>query len=620
MSGSSMRSSSRRRMRNESGTTPPADPECTPSVSTSTRTPAIEHATQGGGDPEPVVVGRARVEPDHQAHRTEPVAQGVEVRRQVGAARLLARLDEHQQAGVVAPGLAQRLDGGERGEGGVAVVGAAPAVEAVAVEHRLPRAESVAPAGHLRLLVEVAVEQDGVVGQVGSGRRDLAEHHRRAAVDLEHLHGHAVDGPVLAPLPDQLGGPGHVPVLAPRGVERRRHVGDADVVVQPVDDVGPPAVVDDVLDGGGIEWHGPSLLGAGSGGNRHRRRRRARMEDVLLDAIDHVQLAMPPGGEELATWFYEEVLGVPRVPKPPHLAVRGGCWFESGIVRIHLGVQEDFVPATKAHPAFAVSDLDRLQATLEARGVNPRREDDPIGPPAVYVDDPFGNRLEFRAERPVEDVAEYTDDHRRGGRRRRRRATGAAVGVRAGARPAQDRRAPVVHRRRPAPREHRRALVARGHARRRAGRPGRRRRRHRPRAAPAAGPRHRRDRRRRHRHLRRRVGRDQARARACRRRPALRAAPRRRRQQLRAAWDEYEHGDTAEARFARVFDRLSPLLLNLGASGLSWRRWGVSADRVREVLAPIQEAPELWRFVEAMLDRAVADGLLPAGGSGLLLP
>ena len=129
---------------------------------------------------------------------------------------------------------------------------------------------------------------------------------------------------------------------------------------------------------------------------------------MLLDAIDHVQLAMPPGGEELATWFYSELLGVPRVPKPVELAIRGGCWFERGALRIHLGVQDDFVPATKAHPAFAVSDLDRLAASLEAAGVHPRREDGPEGP-QVYVDDPFGNRLELRPGRPVADRADYTE-------------------------------------------------------------------------------------------------------------------------------------------------------------------------------------------------------------------
>ena len=116
---------------------------------------------------------------------------------------------------------------------------------------------------------------------------------------------------------------------------------------------------------------------------------------MLLDAIDHVQLAMPPGGEELATWFYEGVLGVPQVPKPPHLAIRGGCWFERGALRIHLGVQDDFVPATKAHPAFTVLDLDRLGATIEAHGLPVRRQDDPLGPDVLYVDDPFGNRIEL---------------------------------------------------------------------------------------------------------------------------------------------------------------------------------------------------------------------------------
>ncbi len=92
---------------------------------------------------------------------------------------------------------------------------------------------------------------------------------------------------------------------------------------------------------------------------------------MLLDAIDHVQLAMPPGGEELATWFYAEVLGVPRIPKPPQLAIRGGCWFERGSLRIHLGVQDDFVPAAKAHPAFTVADLDRLESKLQGAGIHP---------------------------------------------------------------------------------------------------------------------------------------------------------------------------------------------------------------------------------------------------------
>ena len=131
---------------------------------------------------------------------------------------------------------------------------------------------------------------------------------------------------------------------------------------------------------------------------------------MLLDAIDHVQLAMPPGGEEVATWFYDEVLGVPRVAKPPHLAIRGGCWFERGTLRIHVGVQDDFVPATKAHPAFTVVDLDRMESWLADRGIAARRETDPIGPDVLYVDDPFGNRIELRPGRgPVEDPSDATE-------------------------------------------------------------------------------------------------------------------------------------------------------------------------------------------------------------------
>src|SRR5690554_4624320 len=73
---------------------------------------------------------------------------------------------------------------------------------------------------------------------------------------------------------------------------------------------------------------------------------------VTVVGIDHVQLAMPAGREPEAMAFYEGVLGIPNVPKPEHLAVRGGCWFESGALKVHLGVEADFVPARKAHPAL----------------------------------------------------------------------------------------------------------------------------------------------------------------------------------------------------------------------------------------------------------------------------
>ena len=112
-------------------------------------------------------------------------------------------------------------------------------------------------------------------------------------------------------------------------------------------------------------------------------------------AIHHVQLAMPPGGEELARRFYRDLLGIPEVPKPAHLAGRGGCWFEHGALRLHLGVETDFRPARKAHPALIATELDTLLETLAAAGHGIRREPQPRGPDQIYVDDPFGNRIEF---------------------------------------------------------------------------------------------------------------------------------------------------------------------------------------------------------------------------------
>jgi hypothetical protein len=112
----------------------------------------------------------------------------------------------------------------------------------------------------------------------------------------------------------------------------------------------------------------------------------------MLVRIDHVQLAMPAGGEGRAEAFYRDVLGVPRVPKPPALAVRGGCWFESGAVHVHLGVEEPFVPARKAHPAFVVQDL---RAFVAARGLEVRWSDEVPGTVRCHLDDPFGNRLEL---------------------------------------------------------------------------------------------------------------------------------------------------------------------------------------------------------------------------------
>ena len=104
---------------------------------------------------------------------------------------------------------------------------------------------------------------------------------------------------------------------------------------------------------------------------------------------------MPIGGEASAIEFYEGVLGLPHVPKPAHLVARGGCWFEAPGVKVHLGVEADFRPARKAHPALVVDDLGRLRAELTAAGCAVRDGDDPSGRPQAYVDDPFGNRIEL---------------------------------------------------------------------------------------------------------------------------------------------------------------------------------------------------------------------------------
>ena len=111
--------------------------------------------------------------------------------------------------------------------------------------------------------------------------------------------------------------------------------------------------------------------------------------------LDHVQLAMPPGSEARACAFYDGLLGIEQVGKPPHLAVRGGCWFERGAVRIHLGVEAGFQPARKAHPAFLVDDLDALAGALEAAGY-PTQPGEPLdGYVRRDVFDPFGNRIEL---------------------------------------------------------------------------------------------------------------------------------------------------------------------------------------------------------------------------------
>jgi catechol 2,3-dioxygenase-like lactoylglutathione lyase family enzyme len=116
---------------------------------------------------------------------------------------------------------------------------------------------------------------------------------------------------------------------------------------------------------------------------------------MTLETIDHVQVAMPAGEEDKARAFYERLLGLPEQPKPPELAKRGGCWFESAAVKVHCGVETPFAPARKAHIAFRVDDVSGLAARARAAGYDVIDDDLLPGHDRVYVNDPFGNRLEF---------------------------------------------------------------------------------------------------------------------------------------------------------------------------------------------------------------------------------
>ena len=111
--------------------------------------------------------------------------------------------------------------------------------------------------------------------------------------------------------------------------------------------------------------------------------------------IDHVQLAAPPGCEERARGFFGRLLGLEEIEKPEPLRERGGCWFKIGSRQLHIGVEKDFRPATKAHPAFAVEDIDEIFATLSGAGVRCAWDEALGGVRRFCADDPWGNRLEF---------------------------------------------------------------------------------------------------------------------------------------------------------------------------------------------------------------------------------
>jgi catechol 2,3-dioxygenase-like lactoylglutathione lyase family enzyme len=116
---------------------------------------------------------------------------------------------------------------------------------------------------------------------------------------------------------------------------------------------------------------------------------------MKIKAIDHVQLAMPPGGEALARSFYAGILGLTEIPKPAELAKRGGAWFAQGAVKIHLGVEPEFRPAKKAHPALVVEGLGEIVARCEGFGSRVAADVSFDGYKRAHVEDPFGNRIEL---------------------------------------------------------------------------------------------------------------------------------------------------------------------------------------------------------------------------------
>jgi catechol 2,3-dioxygenase-like lactoylglutathione lyase family enzyme len=117
--------------------------------------------------------------------------------------------------------------------------------------------------------------------------------------------------------------------------------------------------------------------------------------NLRVARIDHIQIAAPEGCESAAREFYGSILGMKEIEKPPVLRARGGCWFECGSQELHIGVEKDFRPARKAHPAFSVFRLDELRETLKAQGVTVVEDDALPDARRFYAEDPWGNRIEF---------------------------------------------------------------------------------------------------------------------------------------------------------------------------------------------------------------------------------
>jgi catechol 2,3-dioxygenase-like lactoylglutathione lyase family enzyme len=126
----------------------------------------------------------------------------------------------------------------------------------------------------------------------------------------------------------------------------------------------------------------------------------ASAEPGELVGLHHVQLTAPRGSEEVLRQFYGTALGMTEVSKPPELAARGGAWFRSGALELHLGIEDDFRPAGKAHPGILVTDIDALARRLDDHGVAVQWDADFPGFRRCYVADPNGNRLELLEPNP----------------------------------------------------------------------------------------------------------------------------------------------------------------------------------------------------------------------------
>ncbi|GGH87147.1 catechol 2,3-dioxygenase-like lactoylglutathione lyase family enzyme [Pullulanibacillus pueri] len=116
---------------------------------------------------------------------------------------------------------------------------------------------------------------------------------------------------------------------------------------------------------------------------------------IHYKGIDHVQLAAPKGCEERARAFFGNLLGMTEIVKPAELAKRGGVWFQCGVQQLHIGVQEHFSPAEKAHPAFHVENIEALRQQLLTHGIQVKDDEALPGATRFYVNDPFGNRIEM---------------------------------------------------------------------------------------------------------------------------------------------------------------------------------------------------------------------------------